>query len=317
MKKLGAGFFFSLFAWAPSVHAHPNVDLFWDSMAFAIQHFNADHSNELRVFTLPQKYMSQALQAISTAAPGIEYVTELNDLWRDRKDPFQNLQFTIKSNPATAQEQNRKIEKTKVALENIFGACPKDHAVEMRTLDYKTFDNPFADSQTRTTYYVDQRSSKAPKVCIKDATIAKIAETGVYQVEVTDTLVEQSKRTFVVRFSLAVTDWRDMQYIKSRLIEIPSLKEVATQLELIDYRSLSIGKWRGIRLKDSTGRATIQDPVRFDYSLGWKDCTAGCRFHHYWTVEATPTLLPSGEFKFDVKILSERGDPVPSNLNPN
>src|SRR4051812_27427983 len=102
VKKIG-GFFLILAALSElPVHAHTSVDLFWDSMAFAIQHFNASHDHDLQVFESEQKYMFQALQSIAASGPGLNQVTELNDLWKDRKDPFQHLVYVVQSDPSNA-----------------------------------------------------------------------------------------------------------------------------------------------------------------------------------------------------------------------
>jgi len=246
------------------------------------------------------------LNAVDAAVPEVADITRLGRVAFDNDDPFRNLEVSIYYGEDDTAERDRAAS-LKAQAEVLTAGCPYHKVTTVTETD---FGMPSQSTNVITTYTLDRNSGR--RACENQALIDKIVEAGINQI-VVETADRSYGDTFELTFGQGSNTWRDMAYIKKQLEKIEEIALLVAELQVLDTSGyLMIGRSRDITLVESTGNADFTDVVTLQYWLGWGDCPAGCIAGHTWTIKVTP-LAVEGGYQFQIEVLAEDGDPLPTN----
>ena len=280
---------------------------FYDAIALAILHFNADHAKDIQSWGPEHRFMLKALTAVETAVPGVTGIHVVGSS-PQAGEPFVSLNQRYdlyKTSPDADREKAAK--ELEAAVSAIVGGCPK-HTV----MTTEIYDNGTGNAEPRTHEVVEYSlNDDYSKKCDNKDLVAKLAPLGVGTLTVTR---EDAGYRKMVSASLhqATNLWRDMAWIRSRLLEIPAIAPVAQPLAAWNPNPAVIGQSSKVTLVKDNGPVTMTTPFKLSYFKGWGDCPAGCINRHYWQIEVTPVpATTAAEIEFKVSVLSESGSPLP------
>jgi hypothetical protein len=290
-------------------HVEP-ADHFYNAMKLSIEHFNADHSKDLRSWGPEHRFMFDLLNTVAREIPAVAAVTEIDRSSDNELDPFASLSFTSEfetssADPAILQEL-KELQRT-IAL--ITQGCAYDQVVTTESSHSRR--GVHSTTTTEITYRVNALG--ASPECANPALAQKLNDLGIGSIQTRErpTYFGQTEYSFVTRPLTNI--WRDMDYVRNKLLADPETAFLGATLKAYDFSQPRIGSDRSsIRLIGSSGKASPQDSVSLEYVVGWGDCPSGCIYRHEWVIEVQPTVAGDGSVSYAVRLLSESGDPIPA-----
>lgn len=291
--------FITLLGLSLSVQASAQDGRFLSALDLAIQNFNADGSQPIKSWGPEHRFMLDVLKAVEANVPGLEGSVSQSAVSSSEK--FTALETKLNLKEASPEA----VENLKAQVRELADGCgySKTTTTEEQNLG---FSSASTNSVVTTTYNLGDNDRSKNK-CSNPVT-DELTKLGMTQLVVVET-----QRTYRQELSVSLkygtNIWQDMRYVKSQLLGVANINTKFIESLNTPEASPMIGVSSDITLVNSSGKASLQDPVTLKYFKGSGDCPAGCIQRTYTTVEVTP----QADGTFSVKVLSQDGnEPVES-----
>jgi len=287
------------------------ADVVAEGMRLAIEHFNGRHEMELHSGGPEHRFMVKVLKAVGEAVPALARVGEGAGLASaGLEDPYRFLKAEVFVPRRTADAAAVRVRAETITEEvgRIVEGCP----YRKTTVIEENHGAQDTHTTLETTVY-SLGASDGPQCANADVTRA-LAGIGLAQM-VVKSRDDAYGSNLTIYLGNDTPRWRDMRYARARAVRIEAARPLIERLDVIRPGPW-IGRSSDIALVGSSGSASLTDPVRLRYTLGWGDCPAGCIHNHHWEILVTPTPAGDGSIRFDVVVTGEQGAPLPGHQRP-
>jgi len=281
-----------------------------DALRLAIEHFNPDHTRDLRSDGPEYRFMTAVLEAVGKADARLAPVGGGPSGGHLFSDPFLSLSTSVfvatpardagRGGPKGAKPESHHERAAALvsSLESLVEGCP------YRRTTVTELSNGGEQVTNVVTEYRLQADGK--QQCVRRDVTDALVRLGLERIRVQEDRSRVGALLAVHAYGDAGV-WRDMDYVKAQALKIDGARALVGALDSTMNEQMRVGVSRSVSLMGSRGGADVTDTIKLRYFRGRGDCPAGCIERNYWIATVTPKLQSDGQYTFDVSVVEDEG----------